>query len=232
MNALIWSSLAGFAAIACIRGQGLPTNSIDLAGTTNNQWIWGSSTNGIVGGVFLSYQPQKHKTEYWVYVHEDFRSSPVAPPPTFHFEPNTNSLSQSWFLKEAGDTNSVGRYLKAPNAFCGPVELRDMNGVSMSPRNPILVSSNSYPRSFRQSELGQRDPFHANIAAPLGGRLPQLAAFKIEDLFEIKKAGDYLLTVWPKIYRQVKNDDDLCERIDLVPISLKIHFSPPPEINE
>jgi hypothetical protein len=218
--------LCGLAAIFCIRAEGQPSNKTEAGRKIAGQWTWGSSTNGVVGGIFVTYQPQKHMTEYWVYVHEEFRASTDSPPPTFYSEPNTNSLSHGWFLKKSGDTSREGIYFKATNDFCGPVALRDSDGVDVPARNLPVISSTAYPRSFRQLELGQLDPFHAKFAAALAGRLPQLAAFRIEDLFEIKKAGDYVLTVWPKIYRQVKNDDDLCERIDVPPISLKIHWSP------
>jgi len=31
-----------------------------------------------------------------------------------------------------------------------------------------------------------------------------------------------VLTIWPKVYKQVKEDDDLCVLVDLPPISVKI----------
>jgi hypothetical protein len=218
----------GVSAIVCIRAQGKPGDKAEMARKTAARWTWGVPTNGIVGGIYVSSQPLEYNTEYWVYVHEEFKVSVDSSPPTFYSEPNSNSLSYGWFLKKFGDTNPAGMFFKATNYFCGPVLLRDSNGVAVPARNPHLVSPSAYPQSFRQSELGQIDPFHAKFAVALAGRLPQLAKLNLRDLFDIKQPGDYILTVWPKIYRQLRSDDDLCERVDLLPISLKIHWTPPP----
>jgi hypothetical protein len=199
---------------------------LELARQTVSQWTWGIPTNGVVGGIYVSSNLPDHKTEYRVYVHEQFNVSGDSLPPTFHSEPNSNAFPQGWFLKKFGDKSLAGRYFEATNNFCGPVTLCDSNGIQAPLRRPELVSAAAYPSSFRPSELGMLDALHNRMATPLFGRLPALAGFKLEDLFEIKKPGDYVLTVWPKIYRRLKNDDDLCERIDVPPISLKIHWSP------
>jgi hypothetical protein len=223
-------SLFAAAGILCAHAAGISSNeAVELARKTASQWTWGAPTNGIVGGIYVNSQPLKHTTEYWVYVHEEFKTSADSPPPTFYSEPNSNALPQGWFLKKFGDTNWAGTYFKATNYFCGPVALRNSDGVEVPTRNPNLVSLGVYPKLFRHSELGMLDDFHGKLASPLGGRLPQLAKIKLEDLFEMKQPGDYVLTIWPKIYRQLKNDDDLCERIDVSPVSLKIKWERPPD---
>jgi hypothetical protein len=199
-------------------------HELELARKTAQQWTWGLPTNGIVGGVYATAGPEAPKTEYRIYVHEQFELLAGSFPPTFYSEPNGNGIAQGWFLKKSGDTNWGGMYFKATNYFCGPVILRDSNGVEVPPRDRNLVSDATYPPSFRHLELGSLDDLHRKIASPLFGRLPQLARFKLEDIFEMKKSGDYVLTVWPKIYRQLKNDDDLCERIDVPPISVKVRW--------
>ena len=199
----------------------------ELARRTAVEWTWGVPTNGVVDGIHVGRQSPQHKLEIGIYVHEEFHVSADSLPPNFYSEPNTNAIQQIWFRKNLDDTNQAGRYFRATNYFCGPVALRNSDGIEVPPRNRDLTSAGSYPQSFRHRELGLLDAFHAKTAWPLVGRLPELARFKLDELFEMKKPGDYVLTVWPKIYRQLKNDDDLCERIDLPPISLKVHWEPP-----
>jgi len=199
---------------------------LELAKKTASQWTWGASTNGVVGGIYVGL-PTGHETEYRIFVHEQFKVSVGSLPPTLYSEPNSNAFPQGWFLKQLGDTNMAGMYFKATNYFCGPVTLRYSDGIQV-PLRSDLVSVAAYPSSFRRLDLGYLDDFHAKTATRLFGRLPELARFKLEDIFVMKEQGDYVLTVWPKIYRQLKNGDDLCERVDLPPISLKIHWAPPP----
>jgi hypothetical protein len=44
-------------------------------------------------------------------------------------------------------------------------------------------------------------------------------AVNLGEFFDIKQPGDYTLTVWPKIYKRSAQDKDLCERIDLPPVT-------------
>jgi hypothetical protein len=201
----------------------------ELARKTAVEWTWGAATNGVVGGIHVGRELHQHQLEIRIFAHEEFHVSADSLPPTFYSEPNTNAISQDWFFKIPYGTNQAGCYFKATNYFCGPVALRNSDGVVVSSLNRNLTSIASYPKSFRHRELGVLDAFHGKMAWPLVGRLPELAKFKLDEIFEMKKPGDYVLTVWPKIYRQLKNDDDLCERIDLPPISVKINWTVPPE---
>jgi hypothetical protein len=218
--------------IVCASGAGVLNEEVPGV-PEKTRWTWGSPTNGIVGGIYVNSRyfnskASDHKIEYWVYVHEEFKVSADSSPPTFYFEPNSNALTEARFQKKFGDTNWAGTYFKATNYFCGPVVLRDSDGIELPPRDPGLVSLSAYPQSFRALQLGSLDATHGKPAVSLPGRLPQLAKFKLEDLFDIKKPGSYVLTVWPKIYRQLKNDADLCERVDLLPVSLKINWTNSP----
>jgi hypothetical protein len=219
-----------FALMGALLGysQVFSNDELEVAKRTASQWTWGPPTNGIVGGIYVSSEPPEHKVEYWVYVHGEFNTSTNSLPPTFHSEPNSNAFPEGWFLQRFGDTNLAGTYFEATNYFCGPVVLRDSHGVEVASRNPGLVSPSAYPQTFNRFRLGQLDAFHAKMASPLIGRLPQLAKLRLEDLFEVKKPGAYVLTVWPKIYRQLRNDDGICERVDLLPISLEINWAKPP----
>ena len=46
--------------------------------------------------------------------------------------------------------------------------------------------------------------------------------FQLEDYFNIAVPDEYTLTVWPKIYIKVSATNDLCERLDLPPVSVKL----------
>lgn len=48
--------------------------------------------------------------------------------------------------------------------------------------------------------------------------------FQLGDYFELKEPGEYKLTVWPKIYRRSATNDDICQRIDLPPVSVTIKW--------
>jgi len=62
------------------------------------------------------------------------------------------------------------------------------------------------------------------LPIPLMTCLPQLSRFHLEDYFDIKKPGDYHLTVWPKIYKRAGPTNDLCERIDLPPVTAAVKW--------
>ncbi len=184
------------AGIFCARAAGVSNDELpELARRTASEWTWGAASNGIVGGLHVSGVSPGHNPEIGVYVHEEFQVSPDSLPPTYYSEPNSNATPQVWFLKRLGDTNQIGQYFEATNYFCGPMTLRDSDGVAMPPRNYDLVSFAAYPQSFRHSELGQLDYFHGKMAMPLVGRLPTLAKFKLNELFQVKKPGTYVLTV-------------------------------------
>ncbi len=48
--------------------------------------------------------------------------------------------------------------------------------------------------------------------------------FELGALFDIKNAGEYKLTVWPKIYKRSATNPDICQRLDLPPVSVTINW--------
>jgi len=42
--------------------------------------------------------------------------------------------------------------------------------------------------------------------------------------FDIREPGEYTFTVWPKIYKRVSTNSDICERIDLPPVSVTFNW--------
>jgi hypothetical protein len=53
------------------------------------------------------------------------------------------------------------------------------------------------------------------------GRWPDIC---LTNYFNIKKSGEYELTIWPKIYKRSAKDRDLCERIDVPPVTIPIKW--------
>ena len=43
--------------------------------------------------------------------------------------------------------------------------------------------------------------------------------YPLRDFFAIKEPGEYILTVWPKIYHRISTNSLDCERLDLPPVT-------------
>lgn len=48
--------------------------------------------------------------------------------------------------------------------------------------------------------------------------------FELEDYFDKKRPGEYTLTVWPKIYKRLTTNSDLCTRIDIPPVTVRFKW--------
>lgn len=191
------------------------------------QWKWGEPTNDVVVGVFVKTELNNSKEfRIRVFLHEAFDTND--PPPTFTSEPVRSQFRRIRFFGEATDnpTNftgwpgQLGVFFKATNSLSALLELRDQQGKVV----PLLKPVTGYPSCFRLRELGTDGPFKAHLADPLIGRLPELARFELSDWFAINKGGEYQLTVWPKVYKRVKENDDLCQRVDLPPVTVNIKW--------
>jgi hypothetical protein len=51
-------------------------------------------------------------------------------------------------------------------------------------------------------------------------------SFQLDDFFDLRQPGEYTVRVWPKIYKLSTQSTNLCERIDLPPISVGIRWEP------
>jgi hypothetical protein len=121
-------------------------------------------------------------------------------------------------------------YFLAPNSFCGPIELRDNNGLVVRLLKPALSDQTNYPKSYslrleaakfrKQHMVYSGPPFPIPLMTPVAG----VTSFHLKDYFDIKLPGQYKLTVWPKVYRRSITNEDLCDRIDLKPVTIQVPF--------
>lgn len=55
-----------------------------------------------------------------------------------------------------------------------------------------------------------------------------LGLFDLSHYFQLKKSGDFKLTVWPKIYKPSSKNQDRYERIDILPVTVVIKWGGTP----
>jgi hypothetical protein len=67
-----------------------------------------------------------------------------------------------------------------------------------------------------------RDPSKPKEPAPVPTLFERW--FQLTDYFDIKQPGEYQLTVWPKIYKRSATNSDICERIDIPPVTVTIKW--------
>lgn len=131
-----------------------------------------------------------------------------------------------------GVFQELGTFFQALNSFCGPIELRDANGLALPLLRPEVNRLEFYPEVFKFNAL-QPAKFGISSNSVWSGPpwptylrtvCPQLCRFAVKDYFAIKKPGDYRLTVWPKIYKRSADDAMVCRRVDLPPVSLMLKW--------
>lgn len=120
------------------------------------------------------------------------------------------------------------RYFEATNSFVGPIELRDRAGRKVPSTHPAINSATAYPKSYSLHEanhsLMSRYGFYSGPSLPMSYRTASPFHFTLEHYFALKKPGEYKLTVWPKIYKRISPTNDICQRIDLPPVSISIQW--------
>jgi len=143
-------------------------------------------------------------------------------------------LSKNWVAQLLDQMNHDDWwYFKATNAFCGPLEMRDASGQRVKLLLPELTQADAYPLLYTldgsQQRYMKRYRFPVapsrNLDA-LPWRQPELARFKLLDYFEITNAGDYTLTVWPKVYVRISTNNFECKRLDVPPVTVSFHYEP------
>jgi hypothetical protein len=121
-------------------------------------------------------------------------------------------------------------YYLPTNGLCGPLELQDVNGVRIPARDPKVSSYKEYPVSFsfKEAKANYFRQFmsYSGPDFPIGLQHPRntIAQFKLTNYFAITNAGEYLLTVWPKLYSRDRTNRDLCVRVDLPPVTINFEW--------
>jgi len=124
-------------------------------------------------------------------------------------------------------------YVKPPNGKFAKFELRDSNGKVIAPvhgkeldsKLPQIIQAKDLPRI---PEFGRNAPMLVGILPLFQNRAWSLKEFRIPDVYQIKNDGDYTITVWPTIYH-FSSDNQYVTRVDLPPVSMKIHLTPSSE---
>ena len=204
------------------RAQRLGTNPLPAEIT------YGSVTNGIRAGIAVPREGQKPVEGISVFV---TNSNPGEVFQVDHHGTNYLKL----LLEKVGNNDWL--YHMATNSFCGPIELCDVKGRTLRLLKPEVSRPEAYPPRYSIST--EEVNFLHRYRAYLGpGIFPvpvfadrsfsELVKLNPTEYFDLKEPGEYRLTVWPKIYKRMSKTNDLCERIDLPPVTLAIKWGGQP----
>ena len=146
---------------------------------------------------------------------------------------NRTAHDPSLFWKYFMGTNYIDG-----NYCCGPVEMQDKEKRQLPLLRPQINFPSAYPPSYsltnaqafilrcrnRQAVAlnGLLSPFPL---LPRDGVEVDLPKFNVANYFKLETPGEYQLTVWPKIYKRSATNDDVCERLDLPPVTIPIKWN-------
>jgi hypothetical protein len=186
----------------------------------------GQSANGIYAEIEVNWNTNKYLSPTITIFAIDLNADNIF---------GGKNLGTNWLETFAHDLQyNHWLYFEAANSFCGPIELRDTMGQEVPLINTSASSPEAYPSSYSLSaEWSRHFTNHQPTVSlrpkifplPLVRPTSQLTKFQLEDYFDIKEPGEYKLTVWPKIYKRASPNDDLCQRIDLPPVSVTIKWN-------
>jgi hypothetical protein len=232
MKALIHSRLLLFLPGVCVLSLPCATSAQRLAANPVPADItYGSMTNGVRGGVDVR-PGVKGGPAITVFVTNS------NPGELIRLETGISFLTN--FLQKIKSPDWL--YYMATNEFCGLLELRDPNGKKLPLLRPEVSRTDAYPARYSLSAenanyLRRFQVYSGSgiFPVPLLGiqSCSELAKFNVVEYFELKEAGEYRLTVRPKIYKRMSKTNDVCERIDVPPVIVTIRWagqsaSPPP----
>lgn len=145
--------------------------------------------------------------------------------------PGTNYMYQTDGVDEFG--RKVPRfgyqYYFPTNEFCGPMQLQNVRGQQMLSLQTKVSSLSGYPDffNFNKAEEDYFSKFMSYSGPPFpipADRFRNSMQFTLTNLFVITNAGEYRLTVWPKLYTRDQTNRDLCVRVDLPPVSINFNW--------
>ena len=182
---------------------------------------YGSATNGIyASGQFVSHWPAAaggNVVRLYIHFREPSTNATFAPVAVTTKLTNGIEVGQTPF--------DVAKYFMATNSFCGFIELRNESGNKMPLLNFDANSPKNYPSTYNLKLASRLTEQWFYLPGGLSGTDPELFRLHIQQYFKIEKSGDYQLTVWPKIYKRSETNRNLCERIDLPPVTIPIHWT-------
>ena len=211
--------------------QVLATNASEPRRQLLNMSATGAPTNGLRAEIFMEWpEGQMKLAETTVYVLG-------VPGWTNDNISLTNKSDKDWLIEYMVKlANSDWLYYKPTNAFCGPIELVDAGARKCELLTPEVSLAESYPDSYSFALANGayiwRHPYSGgayDFPTPIVEPLSKTAQFRIADYFAITNAGAYRLTVWPKIYKRSSTNKDLCERIDLPPVTITFQWLSEPQ---
>ncbi len=205
--------------ITCVQAAPLGTSP-----GANEHALANSGTNGLFAWAEL-FHPSGGTLAVQINVH-------LVPNTNYpYFEPSITN-GDAWWLMQY----KRWPYYAATNLFCGLIILRDNTGKTLPLLKPEVDNISAYPHAFNIA--GAARAMRGNAMVYHGADLPRqltpmgfnyetdaLPWFKLTDYFDLETSGEYQLTVWPKIYKRSATNDDLCERIDLPPVNIPIHWT-------
>ncbi len=185
----------------CITTTAEGTNGISawLKSGTIDWGTWGAETNEICAGILLSPNPQN----------------------------NTDFDSVSVYILTS-KTNVFWDYLGPPNMKFARFELKDSNGVVAAPKWWGIKLVSELPQRITKEDLPVdrgRWKMLVNELCLKAGTPSRFKDFNIHDVYQIKKEGDYTLSVGVAIY-QFAPDRKAVSRLDLPCVTIKIHLKP------
>ena len=124
---------------------------------------------------------------------------------------------------------------------CGLIELKNKGGEKIPLLKDDIFSPKLYPERFNATNsenLVPRNkygmeilmvPPSVDIDSPDFLRETNTqystAIFNLNTYFKPPKPGIYILTMWPKIYKQSEFDKEIYQRIDLPPVMARVNWN-------
>ena len=143
-----------------------------------------------------------------------------------HFRsPGTNIDYISPF---ADEKYQWAKYFDAQNSFIGFIELKDSDGNKIPLLKTNVNSQAAYPNTYSLHQARMESNNHnmgPELPYAITGSDPEAGNFHLQSYFKIENPGDYLLTVWPKIYKKSETNQDIVQRIDLPPVTIPIKWA-------
>lgn len=212
---LLFFSFLGVSLLAPHKGVCQATQTVD-----------GPSTGGIYARVRVNYGTNESQPPEIIVSAVDSKSDTIF---------GEGHLGTNW--RESFAHNSFHDswpYYEATNSFCGPVELKDSAGHAIPLNDAAISSPQAYPETYNHTAeclrhyFPNHQMFHMgpmDFPIPLVYGVADLAKFQLKDRFDIRQPGRYELTAWVKIYKRSATNSDICDRVDLPPVSINITIS-------